>query len=92
MRNPWTTGIGYDVAQKMARTLKLPEETILGEAGLLKPVGNADDLKAKQWELLSLFGEMSDDEQEEELATLRLRVERRKRGKNAKRSAAGAGS
>lgn len=59
--------------------------------GYLDPEdGSGQVMSGQTAELLGLFNELSDDDQEEEISTLRMRVERRKRGQHAKRASSGA--
>jgi len=81
--------VSPEVAAKLAPVLHLPEQTILEMAGRVRARPPAN---ARIDQLVALFLQMDEEAQEDELATLRLRVERRKRGTNAKRSASSAGS
>jgi transcriptional regulator with XRE-family HTH domain len=75
--------IGYEACIAIAGPLNEQPETVLRLAGHLP---KQPDWNPKLDRLLGLFNRLSDDEQEEELETLQVRVERRKRGRNAKRS------
>ncbi len=74
-----------DSAQRLSKALNLPPDTILIFGGQLpgRPTRNA---RAEEW--LLLFTELDDEQQQNELEELRFRVNRRRRGRNARTASA----
>lgn len=84
--------VGPDLAKALARALQLPQTTVFRAAGLLDEVDpNQPTLTERIWEAVNLLNSMGEQDQEDEIATLRLRAQRRKRGSdNDKRATSGA--
>ena len=72
-RNP-----GVDVCEGIAYAFKLPPEYVFRKAGLLPPVR---DRNPTDDELLYLFDQLSENEQDDILGWIRLKVEQNKKKK-----------
>ncbi len=55
---------GKDVCSKIARALKLPEETVFRAAGILQPTYDQEDWSPTLLEWVKLFKDASDEERE----------------------------
>jgi transcriptional regulator with XRE-family HTH domain len=62
--------VGQETLAKIARALRVPDETVFRAAGLLPPVSEIDELKAQ---MLDLTADMSREEQREVLEYLRMK-------------------
>lgn len=79
-------GIGWDAGVAIASALNLPPEVILKKLELL-PSSNPDRARSVLIdEMLHIFPELSESDQDELLQMARLKLERRKREQRGKKS------
>jgi transcriptional regulator with XRE-family HTH domain len=80
-------GIGYEAGVAIAQALDLPPEIVLRKLELLPPAGpNRRSVLID--EMLSVFPDLSDADQEELLQLARLKLERKKREARGKKTSA----
>ncbi len=78
-------GIGWDAALAIAGAINVPPEVVLRKVELLPPA-NPQRTSPVIDEMVSLFSNLGEDDQEELLQLARLKLERRKRSTRGKKT------
>ena len=82
-----TQGIGWDAGVALARAINIPPEVMLRKLELL-PMSSQGKHTALVDEILHIFPDLSEADQEEVLQIARLKLERRKRDNRGKKQGA----
>ncbi len=77
-------GIGWDAAVAIANAINMPPEIVLRKVELLPPATSQRTSPVVD-EMVNLFSNLGEDDQEELLQLARLKLERRKRSARGKR-------
>lgn len=81
---------GPEFCRVLANALRIPQKLVFVKAGLMDEIDpNEPTFTERVWEAINLFVDMDDDSMQDEVAAMRARAERRKRGSSADPSASG---